>query len=127
MQASKLVMGSLLAKNNFFAQFWTENFASSRMASCGSGLLAEWPFRNQNAIDASDSPLLGGLRVKRLITHALCDLPDSDIVTEAQKNGWHFTKFFLKCVYYLTHLFSISNPQGSILVWGINFNPNMDN
>ena len=53
-QASKLVFGSLLAKNNFFVQFWTKNFASSRMANCGSGLPAEWPFRSQNAIEASD-------------------------------------------------------------------------
>ena len=78
-QASKLVFGSLLAKNNFFVQFWTKNFASSRMADCGSGLPAEWPFRSQNAIEASDSPLPGGLWVKRLITHALCSLAYSDI------------------------------------------------
>ena len=65
-QSSKLVLGSLLAKNNFFVQFW--------MANCGSGLPAEWPFRSQNAIEASDSPLPGGLWVKRLITHALCSL-----------------------------------------------------
>ena len=44
------------------------------MANCGSGLPAEWPFRSQNAIEASDSPLPGGLWVKRLITHALCSL-----------------------------------------------------
>ena len=79
-QASKLVFGSLWAKNNFFVQFWTKNFASSRMANCGSGLPAEWPFRSQNAIEASDSPLPGGLWVKRLITHALCFLAYSDIV-----------------------------------------------
>ena len=78
-QASKLVFGSLLAKNNFFVQFWTKNFVSSRMANCGSGLPAEWPFRNQNAIEASDSPLPGGPWVKRLITHALCSLAYSDI------------------------------------------------
>ena len=78
-QASKLVFGSLLAKNNFFVQFWTKNFASSRMANCGSGLPAELPFRSQNAIEASDSPLPGGLWVKRLITHALCSLGYSDI------------------------------------------------
>ena len=78
-QASKLVLGSLLAKNNFFVQFWTKNFASSRMADCGSGLPAEWPFRSQNAIEASDSTLPGGLWVKRLITHALCSLAYSDI------------------------------------------------
>ena len=78
-QASKLVFGSLLAKNNFFVQFWTKNFASSRMANCGSGLPAEWPFRSQDAIEASDSPLPGGLWVKRLITHALCSLAYSDI------------------------------------------------
>ena len=75
-QSSKLVLGSLLAKNNFFVQFWTKNFASSRMSNCGSGLPAEWPFRSQNA---SDSPLPGGLWVKRLITHALCSLAYSDI------------------------------------------------
>ena len=34
-QASKLVFGSLLAKNNFFVQFWTKNFASSRMPIVG--------------------------------------------------------------------------------------------
>ena len=73
-QSSKLVLGSLLAKYNFFVQFLTKNFASSRMANCGSGLPAEWPFRSQNAIEASDSPLPGGLWVKRLITHALCSL-----------------------------------------------------
>ena len=78
-QASKLVFGFLLAKNNFFVQYWTKNFASSRMANCGSGLPAEWPFRSQNAIEASDSPLPGGLWVKRLITHALCSLAYSDI------------------------------------------------
>ena len=60
-QSSKLVLGSLLAKSNFFVQFWTKNFASSRMANCGSGLPAEWPFRSQNAIEASHSPLPGGL------------------------------------------------------------------
>ena len=78
-KASKLVFGSLLAKNNFFVQYWTKNFASSRMANCGSGLPAEWPFRSQNAIEASDSPLRGGLWVKRLITHAVCSLAYSDI------------------------------------------------
>ena len=31
------------------------------MANCGSGLPAEWPFRSQNAIEASESPLPGGL------------------------------------------------------------------
>ena len=64
-QSSKLFLGSLLAKNNFFVQFWTKIFASSQMANCGSGLPAEWPFRSQNAIEASDSPLPGGLWVKR--------------------------------------------------------------
>ena len=78
-QASKLVFGSLFAKNNFFVQFWTKNIASSRMADCGSGLPAEWPFHSQNAIEASDSPLPGGLWVKRLLTHALCSLAYSDI------------------------------------------------
>ena len=78
-QASKLVFGSLLAKNNFFVQFRRKKFASSRMANCGSGLPAEWPFHSQNAIEASDSPLPGGLWVKRLITHALCSLAYSDI------------------------------------------------
>ena len=78
-QASKIVFGPLLAKNNFFVQFLTKNFASSRMANCGSGLPTEWPFRSQNAIEASDSPLPGGLWVKRLITHALCSLAYSDI------------------------------------------------
>ena len=49
-QSSKLVLGSLLPKNNFFVQFWTKNFASSRMANCGSGLPAEWPFRSQKQL-----------------------------------------------------------------------------
>ena len=93
-QSSKLVLGSLLAKNNFFVQFWTKNFASPRMANCGSGLPAEWPFRSQNAIEASDSPLPGGLWVKRLITHALCSLAYSDI-------AWCklFLIFTMKCLY----------------------------
>ena len=77
--ASKLVFGSVLAINNFFVQFWTKHFASSRMAIFGSGLPAEWPFRSQNAIEASDSPSPGGLWVKRLITHTLCSLAYSDI------------------------------------------------
>ena len=95
-QSSKLVLGSLLAKNNFFVQFWTKNFASSRMANCGSGLPAEWPFRSQNAIEASDSPLPGGLWVKRLITHALCSLAYSDI-------AWCklFMIFTMKCLYWV--------------------------
>ena len=92
-QSSKLVLGSLLAKNNFFVQFWTKNFASSRMANCGSGLPAEWPFRSQNAIEASDSPLPGGLWVKPLITHALCSLAYS----------WCklFLIFTMKCLYWV--------------------------
>ena len=95
-QSSKLVLGSLLAKNNFFVQFWTKNFASSRMANCVSGLPAEWPFRSQNAIEASDSPLPGGLWVKRLITHALCSLAYSDI-------AWCklFLIFTMKCLYWV--------------------------
>ena len=95
-QSSKLVLGSLLAKNNFFVQFWTKNFASSRMVNCGSGLLAEWPFRSQNAIEASDSPMPGGLWVKRLITHALCSLAYSDI-------AWCklFLIFTMKCLYWV--------------------------
>ena len=95
-QSSKLVLGSLLAKNNFFVQFWTKNFASSRMANCGSGLPAEWSFRSQNAIEASDSPLPGGLWVKRLITHALCSLAYSDI-------AWCklFLIFTMKCLYWV--------------------------
>ena len=75
----KISFGVFIGKNNFFVQFWKKNFASSRMANCGSGLPAEWPFRSQNAIEASDSPLPGGLWVKRLITHALCSLAYSDI------------------------------------------------
>ena len=78
-QTSKLVFGSLLAKSNFFVQFWTKNVASSRMANCRSGLPAEWPFCSQNAIEASDSLLPGGLWVKHLITHTLCSLAYSDI------------------------------------------------
>ena len=78
-QASKLVFESLLAKNNFFVQFWIKKIASSRMPNCGSGLPAGWPFHSQNAIEASDSPLPGGLWVKRMITHALCSLAYWDI------------------------------------------------
>ena len=81
-------------KITFFVQFWTKNFASSRMANCGSCLPAEWPFRSQNAIEASDSPLPGGLWVKRLITHALCSLAYSDI-------AWCklFLIFTMKCLF----------------------------
>ena len=107
-QASKLVFGSLLAKNNFFVQFWTKKFASSRMADCGSGLPAEWPFRSQNAIEESDSPLPGGLWVKRLITHALCSLIYSDI-------AWCelFLIFTMKCLYWV--FFAYKTPY-SVLV-----------
>ena len=107
-QSSKLVLGSLLAKNNFFVQFWTKNFASSRMANCGSGLPAEWPFRSQNAIEASDSPLPGGLWVKRLITHALCSLAYSDI-------AWCklFLIFTMKCLYWV--FFAYNKPY-SVLI-----------
>ena len=65
------------------------------MANCGNGLPAEWPFRSQNAIEASDSPLPGGLWVKRLITHALCSLAYSDI-------AWYklFLIFTMKCLYW---------------------------
>ena len=103
-QSSKLVLGSLLAKNNFFVQFWTKNFASSRMANCGSGLPAEWPFRSQNAIEASDSPLPGGLWVKRLITHALCSLAYSDI-------AWCklFLIFTMKCLYWVFFAYKTPN------------------
>ena len=107
-QSSKLVLGSLLAKNNFFVQFWTKFFASSRMANCGSGLPAEWPFRSQNAIEASDSPLPGGLWVKRLITHALCSLAYSDI-------AWCklFLIFTMKCLYWV--FFAYKTPY-SVLI-----------
>ena len=107
-QASKLIFESLLAKNNFFVQFWTKNFASSRMANGGSGLPAEWPFRSQNAIEASDSPLPGGLWVKRLITHALCSLAYSDI-------AW--CKLFLiltmKALYWV--FFAYKTPYGVLI------------
>ena len=107
-QSSKLVLGSLLAKNNFFVQFWTKKFASSRMANCGSGLPAEWPFRSQNTIEATDSPLPGGLWVKRLITHALCSLAYSDI-------AWCklFLIFTMKCLYWV--FFAYKTPY-SLLV-----------
>ena len=107
-QSSKLVLGSLLAKNKFFVQFWTKIFASSRMANCVSGLPAEWPFRSQNAIEASDSPLPGGLWVKRLITHALCSLAYSDI-------AWCklFLIFNMKCLYWV---FFAYKPQYSVLI-----------
>ena len=105
---SKSVLGSLLAKNNFFVQFWTKNFASSRMANCRSGLPAEWPFRSQNAIQASDSPLPGGLWVKRLITHALCSLAYSD-------KAWCklFLIFTMKCFYWV---FVAYKTQYSVLI-----------
>ena len=78
------------------------------MANCGSGLPAEWPFRSQNAIEASDSPLPGGLWVKRLITHALCSLAYSDI-------AW--CKLFLiltmKCLYWV--FFAYKTPS-SVLI-----------
>ena len=107
-QSSKLVLGSLLAKNNFFVQFWTKKFASSRMANCGSGLPAEWPFRSQNAIEASDSPLLGGLWVKRLITHVLCSLAYSDVA------WWKlFLIFTMKCLYWV--FFAYKTPY-SVLI-----------
>ena len=66
-------------KITFLSNFEQKKNACSRMANCGSGLPAEWPFHSQNAIEASDSPLPGGLWVKRLITHALCSLAYSDI------------------------------------------------
>ena len=90
-QSSKLFLGSLLAKNNFFVQFWTKIL---HPPGCGSGLPAEWSFRSQNAIEASDSPLPGGLWLKRLITHALCSLAYSDI-------AWCklFLIFTMKCLF----------------------------
>ena len=126
-----------MAKNNFFVQFWTKNFASSRMANCGSGLPAEWPFRSQNAIEASDSPLPGGLWVKRLITHALCSLAYSDV-------AWCklFLIFTMKCLFWVflpskhhiavreitksSSTFSATNTSSNI-VWSIStawHNPN---
>ena len=107
-QSSKLFLGSLLAKNNFFVQFWTKNFAFSRMANCGSGLAAEWPFRSQIAIEASDSPLPGGLWVKHLITHALCSLAYSDIT-------WCklFLIFTMKCLFWV--FFAYKTPY-SVLI-----------
>ena len=111
-QSSKLVLGSLLAKNNFFVQFWTKTFASSRMANCGSGLPAEWSFRSQNAIEASDSPLPGGLWVKRLITHALCFLAYSDI-------AWSklFLIFTMKCLYWVS--FANKTPYSVLIDYSI--------
>ena len=78
------------------------------MANCGSGLPAEWPFRSQNAIEASDSPLPGGLWVKRLITHALCSLAYSDI-------AWCklFLIFTMKCLYWV--FFAYKTPY-SVLI-----------
>ena len=78
------------------------------MANCGSGLLAEWPFRSQNAIEASDSPLPGGLWVKRLITHALSSLAYSDI-------AWCklFLIFTMKCLYWV---FFAYKTQYSVLI-----------
>ena len=69
---------------------------------------AEWPFRSQNAIEASDSPLPGGLWVKRLITHALCSLAYSDI-------AWCklFLIFTMKCLFWV--LFAYKTPY--ILYW----------
>ena len=78
------------------------------MANCGSGLPAEWPFRSQNAIEASDSPLPGGLWVKRLVTHALCFLAYSDI-------AWCklFLIFTMKCLYWV--FFAFKTPY-SVLI-----------
>ena len=78
------------------------------MANCGSGLPAEWPFRSQNAIEASDSPLPGGLWVKRLITHALCSLAYSD-------KAWCklFLIFTMKCFYWV---FVAYKTQYSVLI-----------
>ena len=106
-QALKLVFGSLLAKNNFFVQFW-KKICIPRMANCGSGLPAEWPFRSQNAIEASASPLPGRLWVKRLITYALCSLAYSDI-------AW--CKLFLiltmKCLYWV--FFAYKTPYSALI------------
>ena len=78
------------------------------MANCGSGLPAEWPFRSQNAIEASDSPLPGGLWVKCLITHALCSLAYSDI-------AWCklFMIFTMKCLFWV--FFAYKTPY-SVLI-----------
>ena len=90
-QSSKLFLGSLLAIV-FFCPILNKTFASSKIANCGSGLQAGWPFRSQNAIEASDSPLPGGLWVKRLIAHALCSLADI---------AWCklFMNFTMKCLF----------------------------
>ena len=65
-------------------------------------------FYSQNAIEASDSPLPGGLWVKRLITHVLCSLAYSDI-------AW--CKLFLiltmKCLYWV--FFAYKTPY-SVLI-----------
>ena len=95
-QSSKLVWGSLLAKNNFFCPILNKKICILPDGQLWSGLPAEWPFRSQNAIEASDSPLPGGLWVKRLITHALCSLAYSDI-------AWCklFLIFTMKCLYWV--------------------------
>ena len=82
--------------------------AIAKCGNCGSGLPAEWPFRSQNAIEASDSPLPGGLWVKRLITHALCSLAYSDI-------AWCklFLIFTMKCHYWV--FFAYKTPY-SVLI-----------
>ena len=72
------------------------------------GWPAEWPFRSQNAIEASDSPLPGGLWVKRLMTHALCSLAYSDI-------AWCklFLIFIMTCLFGV--LFAYKTPN-SVLI-----------
>ena len=97
-QASRLVLGSLLAKNNFFCPI-----LNKKSCILPDGQLWEWltggvalPQPKCNIIEASDSPLPGGLWVKRLITHALCCLAYSDI-------AWCklFLIFTMKCLYWV--------------------------
>ena len=106
---------SLNRQNYFWGLYWQKitfcpilNKKFYRMANCGSGLPAEWPFRSQNAIEASDSPLPGGLWVKRLITHALCSLAYSDI-------AWCklFLIFTMKCLF--LDIFAYKTPY-SVLI-----------
>ena len=87
-------------QNYFWGLYWQKitflsNFEQKILANCGSGLPAEWPFHSQNAFEASDSPLPGGLWVKRLITHALCSLAYSDIASCKL-----FLIFTMKCLFW---------------------------
>ena len=81
------------------------------------GQLWEWltggvALPQPNAIEASDSPLPGGLWVKRLITHAFCSLAYSDI-------AWCklFLIFTMKCLYWV--FFAYKTPYSVLIDYSI--------